>query len=464
MPLEIVYRPLKSLVPNPRNARTHSAAQIATLAALLKEYGWTNSILTAGDDILAGHGRQIAALGLAERGTPIPRNPDPWSAPTVDLSHLTPAQRKAYILADNRSALEAGWDPDLLRLELGSLSDLGFDLSLTGFSLGELDQVFATPRTIGAGGDPDAIPDVPTVPVTRRGDVWMLGPADGGHRLMCGNAGDQDDVDTLMLGVEADFCLTSPPYSGQRKYGGKDIEDWDALMNGVFGCLPMSEAAQVLVNLGLVHKDHEWQPYWDGWIQWMRVHGWRRFGMYVWDQGQGLPGDWRGRLPPSFELIFHFNRAPARVRKTKVSKHAGEMSSGMLRSGEATFTGLRAKGATAIGATKKMDSVIRITRHKGALGKGIDHPAVFPIGLPLELIPVFTDLRQVVFDPFSGAGTTLLACHGLDRSFFGMEIEPRYVDVALVRWQRVTGQTAVRESDGARFADQVAFQQPMAAE
>ncbi|HTI81761.1 MAG TPA: site-specific DNA-methyltransferase [Acetobacteraceae bacterium] len=434
--LNIVYRPIGELKPYPKNARTHSPAQVEQIAASITEFGFTNPVLTDDTDgIIAGHGRLMAAklLGLAE-------------VPTIPLVGLSDEQKRALILADNKLAMTAGWDADLLRIELGELKTMSFDLAVTGFSLGELDQIFAQPRA--GHGDPDDLPDPPAgEPVSTRGTVWVLGE----HRLCCGDSTDQDDIDRLMLGDEADLCVTSPPYQGQRRYGGTDIDDWDALMQGVFAHMPMRETAQVLVNLGLIHRDHEWQPYWDGWIEWMRAAGWRRFGFYVWDQGPGLAGDFRGRLAPAHEFIFHFNRAPARVRKTHKSKHAGEMSKGMLRSGEATYTGLRAKGATEIQATKKPDSVIRVTRHKGALGKGIDHPAVFPIGLPAELIAAYTDPGDVVYEPFGGSGTTILAAEQLGRAARAMELQPRYTDVACIRWQRHTGRQALRESDGKPF-------------
>lgn len=434
--LEIVYRPVSSLIPYAQNARTHSPEQVQQIANAITEFGFTNPILIGEDDIIiAGHGRKLAAILLGMD-----------DAPTITITGLTPAKRRALILADNKLAMNAGWDPTMLRLELGELASMKLDLAITGFSLGELDQVMATPRA--GRGDPDELPDhVPHAPVSSRGTVWIL----GNHRLCCGDSREQDDVDSLTVGTEMDLCFTSPPYSGQRRYGGTQIDDWDAMMQGVFATLPMADTGQVLVNLGLIHRDGEWQPYWDDWIAFMRLAGWRRFGWYVWDQGPALAGDFRGRLPPSHEFIYHFNRTSARVRKTHKSKHGGEMSAGLLRSGENTFTGLRAKGATKIQPTKKMDSVIRVGRHKGSLGKDIDHPAVFPIGLPLEMIPAFTDVGHAVFDPFCGAGTTILACEQLDRAGFGMELQPTYADIAVIRWQRLTGHQAVREADGEPF-------------
>ena len=132
----------------------------------------------------------------------------------------------------------------------------------------------------------DAIPDPPSVPITRPGDIWALGR----HRLCCGDATDATAVATLMQGEQATLMFTSPPYAQQRDYGAakEKVGDWDALMQGVFAAAPVAPDAQLLVNLGLVHRDSEWQPYWEGWVEWMRASGWRRFGWYVWDQGRGL--------------------------------------------------------------------------------------------------------------------------------------------------------------------------------
>jgi hypothetical protein len=143
----------------------------------------------------------------------------------------------------------------------------------------------------------------------------------------------------------------------------------------------MTSDAQVLVNLGLVHRDSEWQPYWEGWVEWMRASGWRRFGWYVWDQGPGLPGDWNGRLAPSHEFIFHFNRAPRKPHKTVPSKHAGEtLGGGGLRGADGTVHAKTGTG-NAIQSHRIPDSVFRIMRHKGGLGAAGSHPAVFPVAL-----------------------------------------------------------------------------------
>jgi len=209
--------------------------------------------------------------------------------PTITLAGLSATQKRALALADNKLALNAGWDDGLLRLELGELGLDGFDLSMIGFSPDELAALFVD-KNAGLT-DPDDVPDAPD-PVTVLGDVWVLGR----HRLMCGDSTNKEHVLKLMGGAEADLCFTSPPYGQQRDYKAS-IGDWDTLMQGVFGILPVKHEAQVLVNLGMIHRDGEWMPYWDGWVEWMRVAGWRRFGWYVWDQGPGPAGglEWAAR-------------------------------------------------------------------------------------------------------------------------------------------------------------------------
>ena len=179
----------------------------------------------------------------------------------------------------------------------------------------------------------DEPPESPAVPITKPGDLWLLGD----HRLLCGDSTKAEDVERLMAGAKADLCFTSPPYGQQRDYteeGKAKVSDWDGLMRGVFANLPMADAGQVLVNLGMIHRDGEWIPYWDGWIAWMREQGWRRFGWYVWDQGPGMPGDWNGRLAPSHEFIWHFNKESVRPEKARDCKHAGEKHGGKGQRGK----------------------------------------------------------------------------------------------------------------------------------
>lgn len=436
-PLEIEYRPLEALIPYARNPRTHSDAQVAKIAASIVEYGWTNPVLVDGDNgVIAGHGRLAAArkLGLEE-------------VPVIELAHLSPTQKRAYVISDNRLALDAGWDEAMLALELAELSEAGYDLALTCFEESELEALLeddAVPEDETPASDdgvPDAadeVPETPVVPVSRPGDVWAL----GAHRLICGDATDPAVVAALMQGDTARLCFTSPPYGNQRDYTSGGIADWDGLMRGVFAHLPMSDDGQVLVNLGLIHRDNEVIPYWDTWLGWMRTQGWRRFAWYVWDQGPGMPGDWAGRFAPSFEFVFHFNRQSRKPNKIVPCKHAGQESH--LRA-DGSSTAMRSKDGEVGGWTHKglptqetriPDSVIRVMRHKGKIGQDIDHPAVFPVALPAFVIEAFTDAGDVVFEPFGGSGTTMLAAERTGRVCRTVEIAPEYADVAIKRFQQ----------------------------
>ena len=431
--LNVDYRKVETLIPYARNPRTHSDAQVAKIAASIVEYGWTNPVLVDGDNgVIAGHGRLAAArkLGLDE-------------VPVIELGHLTPAQKRAYVISDNRLALDAGWDEELLALELAELSEAGYDLALTGFDESEIEALLA-PEATDAKSDADAedaaddVPEAPTVPVSRTGDIWVLGK----HRLICGDATDAQVVATLMQGEAAALCFTSPPYGNQRDYTSGGIADWDGLMRGVFASLPMATSGQVLVNLGLIHRDNEVVPYWDGWLVWMRTQGWRRFAWYVWDQGPGMPGDWAGRFAPSFEFVFHFNRASRKPNKIVPCKHAGQESH--LRA-DGSSTAMRSKDGEVGGWTHKgqptqdtriPDSVIRVMRHKGKIGQDIDHPAVFPVALPQFVIEAYSDEGDLVFEPFGGSGTTMLAAQRTGRICRTVEIAPEYVDVAVRRFQQ----------------------------
>ena len=430
--------PLDRLKPYAKNARTHSDAQVAQIAASIVEFGFTAPILVSEDGgILAGHGRLAAAQKLALDVVPV-----------VVLDHLTPIQRRAYILADNQLALQAGWDQELLAVELADLSAAGFDLALTGFSdeeladlLGNIEETERADEDSPNGEPEDEdIPDAPVTPVSQPGDIWQL----GAHRLICGDSTDPAVVAALMAGERAALLFTSPPYANQRDYTTGGIADWDALMQGVFAAAMsfMDRAGQMLVNLGLVHRDNEWQPYWDGWIAWMRAQGWRRFGWYVWDQGPGMPGDWAGRLAPSFEFVFHFNRQSRKPNKIVPCKHAGQESH--LRA-DGSSTAMRGKDGEVGGWThagqptqdyRIPDSVIRVMRHKGKIGRDIDHPAVFPVALPEHILLAYSDPGDIVFEPFGGSGTTILAGQLTGRPVRAIELAPSYTDVAVKRFQQ----------------------------
>ena len=435
LPGRIEHWPLARLKPYARNAKTHDADQVSKIAASMVEFGWTMPCLVAADgELIAGHGRVLAAaqLGLSD-------------APVIVLGHLTEAQRRAYRIADNKLTELGGWDEALLVQELQALLAEDFELGLIGIPEDELDALLRDgddDRTVIDDDEADAIPEAPAEPITRPGDIWQLGQ----HRLCCGDATDVSAVARLMEGAHATLMFTSPPYAQQRDYGAakEKVGDWDALMQGVFAVAPVTAEAQILVNLGLVHRDSEWQPYWEGWIEWMRSAGWRRFGWYVWDQGPGLPGDWNGRLAPSHEFIFHLNRAPRKPHKTVPSKHAGEvLGGGGLRGADGSVQAKTGAG-NAIQSHRIPDSVFRIMRHKGGLGAAGSHPAVFPVALAEAVLTAFSNPGDLIYEPFCGSGTQIVAAERAGRRCCAMELDPVYCDVAVRRWEIATGRTAQR--------------------
>ena len=469
MAAKIVLRPVGELRAHGGNARLHSAEQIEQIKASMMAFGFTNPLLVdEAGMLIAGHGRLEAAqaLGIAK-------------VPVIVLKHLSPAQRDALRLADNRIAENATWDQALLRDALAGLQQAGeVDLLAVGFSQEEIGAILAAAdeavtdgdardeqEDVGADGngapavsggdaeedDPaDAAPEPPRQAVARVGDVWCLGD----HRLACGDSADPNTVARLIHGERAAMLFTSPPYGNQRDYTTGGVADWDLLMQGVFAHLDQTLApdAQVLVNLGMIHRDSEWQPYWNGWLDWMRGQGWRRFGLYVWDQGPGLPGDWNGRLAPSFEFVFHFNRQARQANKIIPCRWAGHVngSHGGLRNKDGTVTDWQHAGQ-GVQDTRIPDNVLRITRHK-ARGIETEHPAVFPVKLPEFLMRAFTDEGGVVFEPFAGSGTTILAGQRTGRLVRAIELAPAYVDLAIARWrQNHPDLTVTLDGDGRHY-------------
>lgn len=426
---QLEHWPLSRLIEYARNPRKNDHA-VDVVVAAIREFGFQVPILAKRDGtIIDGHLRFKAArkLGLD-------------TVPVLVGNGLTETQIQAFRLSVNKLAELAGWDDELLSLELADLEAAGFDLELTGFGDDEIDALLARAGRDEAPSDDaaDELPDTPEQPVSRTGDVWLLGR----HRLICGDASEASVITALMDGEQASLCFTSPPYGNQRDYASGGIADWDDLMQGVCARLPMTRDAQVLVNLGLIHRDNEVVPYWDGWLSWMRSQGWRRFAWYVWDQGPGMPGDWNGRLAPAFEFVFHFNRETRRPNKIVPCKHAGEDSH--LRA-DGSSTAMRKKDGEVGGwshagqptqHSRIPDSVIRIMRHKGKIGQDIDHPAVFPVALPEYVMEAFSNPGDVVFEPFNGSGTSLLAAECTGRRCRAVEIAPEYVDVALRRFRQ----------------------------
>ncbi|MBL8236463.1 MAG: ParB N-terminal domain-containing protein [Bryobacterales bacterium] len=420
--------PISRPLPYARNARKIPEKAVDKVASSIAEFGWQQPIVVDKNGvIIVGHTRLLAAKKLGLEAVPV-----------HVAGNLTEGQVKAYRLMDNRSHEEATWDLDLVQAELCDLREFAVDLALTGFDACQISEFLGTetkpePQSL----DEEVGLSVQAEIVSRPGDLWRIGE----HILLCGDSRDPVAVSTLLGGDRAALCFTSPPYGQQREYRG-GISDWDELMRGVFANLPMADDGQVLVNLGLIHRESEVVPYWDTWIEWMRSQGWRRFGWYVWDQGPGMPGDWAGRLAPSFEFVFHFNRTIRRPNKIVPCKMAGIDTHSRL---DGTSTAMRRKNGevaewTQVGTVTQdfrvPDNVIRVMRHKGRIGEGIDHPAVFPVALPEQMMLAYTNAGDIVFEPFGGSGTTILAAQRQGRRARVLELAPEYADVVIRRFQQ----------------------------
>lgn len=273
------------------------------------------------------------------------------------------------------------------------------------------------------------------LPDVQRGQVWQL----GNHRLMCGDATGKKDVAMLLAGSRPTLVVTSPPYADARDYNDP-IPCWDSMMIGAFDGHDFADDVQMLINLGPIHRKNEFIPYWWEWTQSMRNVGWRHAGMYVWDKLYACPGNANSKPRPAHEFIFHFNKKNRPINKTMPCKSIG-MAGGAY--------GLRGKSNTRrsnckpskTAEQKVMDSVIRLQCEKvGQTG----HPAVFPIGLPRQLLAAYKSSDDTCFDPFTGSGTTLLACEQEGVTGLGMEISPEYVQMAIDRWRKLYPEQVVR--------------------
>lgn len=389
------------LIPYARNSRTHSDAQVTKIASSIKEFGFLNPVIIDKDNgIIAGHGRVMAAKKLGMKQVPV-----------LLADHLTEAQKRAYVIADNRLALDAEWDEEMLRVEIAELEDLGFNLELTGFDVGELDLLKGGDLVEGLT-DEDSVPDVPEQPVSKLGDVWIL----GNHRLMCGDSTSIDSVDKLMAGQKADMVFTDPPYgmfldadySGmKRKFKGSnggakyenvigDHEDFNPdFINNVFASFGYCKeiflwGADYYADLLPNRNDGSW---------------------VVWDKRGDESAD--KMFGSTFELCW----SKARHKR-------------MLA---------RIKWAGIFGMEKEHD-------------KKRCHPTQKPV----ELINWFFDYysmqdKKIVVDLFGGSGSTLIACEKTNRHARLMELDPKYCDVIIKRWQDFTGKQATHEETGFTF-------------
>ena len=386
--LEIKYIEPKEITKYARNTRTHDHAQISKIKASIKEFGMCTPIGLHNGIIVYGHARYDAMLQL-----------DYTEMPTVDLSHLSATQMRAYVIADNRLALDAGWDDEMLRVELDALGVDGFDLELTGFSLDEIAslQVEEVPEGLT---DEDAVPEAPDEPVTVEGDVWLLGP----HRVMCGDSTSIDAVEKLMDGQKADMVFTDPPYNIDYQ-GVKDKRDkikndkmsdadfTDFLRQSIMGCETMYVCCswqyaalfkQAMTDLARAPKS-----------------------MIVWNKVN--PAQHLDKYFKQHEIIFYY----------------GDFG------GHKTLRG----------------DVWEMKRQRNTV-----HPTMKPVEL-IDMAMEDQPGKKTVYDGFGGSGSTLISCEKNNRHCRMMELDPKYCDVIINRYLDFTGKNAILEATGQSFQE-----------
>jgi len=413
---KVERRAVDSLVPYARNARTHSPEQVDQLAASIREWGWTTPVLV--DEVgslIAGHGRVMAAkkLGIAE-------------VPVMVAAGWSEAQKRAYVLADNKLAMNAGWDNDLLKVELEGLKELDFNLDLTGFGSDELATLLAE-KTEGLT-DPDEVPEPPAIPVSEMGDVWILGK----HRIVCGDATNISDWEKM--NVDEGFILfTSPPYNlgeGAKLSGNKSISkngnaydgykdeikesDYTSMLNDVLS------TSMTFVDLSVINVQplaNSKRPL----IDWMNKWSSNLIDIITWDKGHAAPQMAKGVMSSRYEWIFLFSQKEKASRSIPYASWQGK------------FTNVYNAPPQRNNEYSKV------------------HGATFPVHLPEFIVGDLINRCRGVVDCFMGTGTTLIAAHKLGRECRGIELSPAYVDVIVERWQNFTGQEAVLESSGETY-------------
>jgi DNA modification methylase len=419
------------LIPYARNSRTHSDAQVAQIAASLREYGFTNPVLIDKDGgIIAGHGRTLAALqiGLTE-------------VPCIRLPHLSDAQKRAYIIADNKLALNAGWDESMLALELRELKEIGYNVGLTGFDDKEIDALLASLDEEPGLTDPENCPETQTAVITQPGDVWQM----GNHRLMCGDSTSSDDVATLMHGRFADLVWTDPPYNvavqgkaGSIMNDSMSGTDFRAFMADVYA--RYNEAMRPGAVIYVAHAETERVSFTEQLVAaglklsqtliWVKQSAtlsrndfnWRHEPiLYGWKEGAAhyFCGDFTRTTVIEDDIDYHAMKKPDLIALLKATQ------------------------------AQKPDTTLYCDRPT----KSELHPTMKPVALVQKMIEWSSHPGNLVLDLFGGSGTTLIASTMTARQCYMMELDPKYADVIVRRWQQFTGKTATHESTGEAFPE-----------
>jgi site-specific DNA-methyltransferase (adenine-specific) len=380
------------LIPYAKNSRTHSVEQVAQIAASIKEFGFRNPILVDGVGIIAGHGRLMAAqkLGLDK-------------VPTIDCSDMTASQKKAYIIADNKLAMNAGWDNEFLTLELKDLENEGFDLTLTGFDDKELDALLNVIQGTEGLTDEDDVPDTPIEPKTKLGDVYIL----GNHRLMCGDSCSVTDMQKLVNDRQVDMWLTDPPYNVAYEGKTKDaltIQN-DSMDNEGFRQFLRDAyvTADTVMKAGAVF--YIWHADSEGYNFRGAAHdaGWKVRQCLIWKKSTMVMG----------RQDYHWKHEPC-------------------------LYGWK-EGAGHLWATdRKQTTVLEFDKPN----RNKEHPTMKPVALFEYQMLNNTKGGDIILDSFGGSGTTMLAAEKNGRIAYLMELDPKYCDVIVKRWEDFTGKKA----------------------
>jgi len=392
------------LIPYARNSRVHSPEQVAQLAASIKEWGWTNPILVDTDgQIIAGHGRLEAARRLKLTEVPV-MVADGW----------TDAQKRAYVIADNKLALNADWNAEMLTYEFDDLKELGFNLDLTGFTLDEIEAM--RPEQVSEGlTDEDAVPEAPEEPVNKLGDVWIL----GNHRLMCGDSTSIDAVEKLMQSDKASLIVTDPPWNvaygtnlASNPQGNKkreilndnfeSTEDWEAFLSGIMASLIFSALPGCPIYCIMGASE------WPAIDKALRNAGFHWSSTIIWAKDTLVLS--RKDYHTQYEPIWYGWKADGpRIWTVK---------------------------------NRKQSDLWECQRPK----RSDLHPTTKPVELIERAVVNSSNRGVIVFEPFGGSGSTMIACEKNERHSRVMELDPKYCDVIIKRWQDFTGNKAVHEN------------------